>query len=55
MTVKHGEPLNTAEIAFAGRQASVSYTFEGMHPAYNYGAHPEGCPWYLADDRGWPW
>ena len=57
MTVRHGEPLVGAEIAFAGERASVSYRFSGMHDAYNYGQSPGGCPWYLADDRfeqsGW--
>jgi hypothetical protein len=51
MRVRHDEPLHSAEISFAGTDASVSYTFTGMHPAYNYGAHPDGCPWYLAEDR----
>jgi hypothetical protein len=51
MTVRHTAPLLSAEIAFAGERASVSYTFEGMHDAYNYGQSPGGCPWYLADDR----
>lgn len=51
ITVRHGEPLKQASIAFAGEHASVDYTFEGMHDAYNYGQHPSGCPWYLADDR----
>ncbi|WP_026910921.1 DUF7064 domain-containing protein [Patulibacter minatonensis] len=57
ITVRHGKPLVEASIDFAGEAASVSYTFEGMHEAYNYGQAPGGCPWYLADDRfeqsGW--
>ncbi|MHB8692786.1 MAG: DUF7064 domain-containing protein [Solirubrobacteraceae bacterium] len=57
MTVRHGTPLVSAEIAFAGERASVSYAFDGMHDAYNYAQSSGGCPWYLADDRfeqsGW--
>jgi hypothetical protein len=49
--VRHGTPLQTAQLTFAGQRASLEYRFEAMHPAYNYGSHAEGCPSWLADDR----
>jgi hypothetical protein len=51
MRVQLGEPLWSAHIDFAGEQLDLDYHFEGMHPAYAYGGHADGCPWYLADDR----
>ena len=49
--VRHGAPLQTAQISVAGKEASVEFSFEAMHKAYNYGAHAEGCPAWMADDR----
>jgi hypothetical protein len=49
--VRHGAPLQTAHVSVAGKDASVEFSFEAMHPAYNYGAHAEGCPAWMADDR----
>lgn len=49
--VSHGAPLQTAQVSVQGQDASVDFTFEAMHPAYNYGAHAEGCPSWMADDR----
>lgn len=47
----HREPLETADVAFAGERASLEYHFEATHPAYNYGSHRDGCPEWIADDR----
>jgi hypothetical protein len=49
--VRHGEPLQAAELEFAGEAASLTYRFEALHPPYSYGSHADGCPWYLAEDR----
>jgi hypothetical protein len=44
----HGE---RTEGRFAGEAASIEFSFDGTHPAYNYGAHPDGpLPW-MAEDR----
>lgn len=49
--VRHGAPLQVADVSYTGPQASLEYHFEAMHPAYNYGSHPGGCPSWFADDR----
>lgn len=51
MRIQHGEPLWSAGVHFAGERLELEYHFEGIHPAYAYGGHADGCPWYLADDR----
>jgi hypothetical protein len=49
--VRHGKPLQTADLTFVGQRATLEYRFEATHPAYNYGSHAEGCPSWLAYDR----
>lgn len=49
--VRLGEPLKTFEITFTGGRAGVECSFEGMHPAYGYASHRNGCPYWMADDR----
>jgi hypothetical protein len=49
--VHHGKPLEIADVTYAGKAASIDYHFEAMHPAYNYGSSPEGCPPWMAADR----
>ncbi len=51
LTVHHREPLRVADVAFAGERLTMDCRFEALSPAHNYGSHPDGCPWYLADDR----
>lgn len=46
-----GEPLKIADVSYRGDKASIDYHFEAMHPAYNYGSCPEGCPPWMAHDR----
>jgi hypothetical protein len=36
---------------FSGEAAGIEFSFDGTHPAYNYGAHPEGALLWMADDR----
>jgi hypothetical protein len=48
LKLQHG-PQTSAR--FVGEGASIEFTFEGTHPAYNYASHPDGgLPW-MADDR----
>jgi hypothetical protein len=48
LELHHGE---TTTGRFAGNDASIEFSFQGVHPAYNYGSHPDGpLPW-MADDR----
>ena len=49
--VRHGKPLEVADVTFTTQRASLEYHFEAMHPAYNYGSHRDGCPSWFADDR----
>lgn len=49
--VRHGTPLEVADVTYQGKRASIDYHFEAMHPAYNYGSSPEGCPPWMAADR----
>jgi hypothetical protein len=48
LRLAHGE---RTEGTFAGDAASIEFSFEGTHPAYNYGAHPDGALPWMADDR----
>jgi hypothetical protein len=51
LNVRHGKRLQTADLTFVGKRASLDHHFQAMHPAYNYGSHADGCPSFLADDR----
>ena len=45
VTVRHGKPFEEAHVAVAsGGRVSLDYRFEAVHPAFNYGSHPAGCP-----------
>jgi hypothetical protein len=48
LTLAHDE---RAHGVFAGEAASIEFSFEGTHPAYNYGAHPDGALPWMANDR----
>lgn len=43
--------LETARIRGSGARIELDASFEGMHPAYAYGFHAQGCPAYAATDR----
>jgi hypothetical protein len=48
LTLAHGE---RAHGRFAGDAASIEFSFEPIHPPYNYASHPDGpLPW-MANDR----
>lgn len=49
--VQHLAPHQRASVSYRGDKASIEYHFEAMHPAYNYGASPVGCPPWMAHDR----
>jgi len=52
VTVRHGKPFEAAHVTVAsGGRATLDYRFEAVHPAYNYGSHPAGCPGWVADER----
>nr|WP_223204809.1 hypothetical protein [Gordonia jinghuaiqii] len=41
----------TSSVTFRGERVGIDLEFEGLHQPYRYGSHPEGCPWFFADDR----
>ena len=49
--VRQGEALKTVDMTYVGQRVSVELHFEGFHPPYNYGGHPQGCPTVMADNR----
>ena len=49
--VRQGKPLQVVDVTYVGKTATLEYHFDAMHPAYNYGAHRDGCPSWMADDR----
>lgn len=51
VTVRHDLRLERADLELVADRAQLRGTFEGLHPAYAYASHPEGCPDYLAADR----
>ena len=51
MQIRHEHALERASLRFAGAEASIEFSFDAIGPAYNYGQHQDGCPWFLADDR----
>ncbi|OUC80287.1 DUF7064 domain-containing protein [Gordonia lacunae] len=46
-----GEPLRTAQARFESTDLAVEFTFEGIHPAFDYGSNAGGTPGYLAQNR----
>jgi hypothetical protein len=47
LELRHGE---RTEGTFVGDEASITFSFDGSHPAYNYASHPNGAlPWMAAD------
>jgi hypothetical protein len=48
LDLHHGQ---RTEGTFAGDQASLEFTFDGAHPAYNYASHADGALLWMADDR----
>jgi hypothetical protein len=51
MTVRHTALLQTAELAFAGDEASLSMTFDALHRAFPYAENDNGCPPAMAEAR----
>lgn len=51
MTVRHTGALQTAELAFANEEASVSMTFDALHRAFPYSENADGCPSCAAEER----
>lgn len=51
VTVRHDLRFQRADLELVSDRAQLRGTFEGLHPAYAYANHPEGCPDYLATDR----
>lgn len=51
LEVRTLEPLQTAEVSFSSAEASLELTYTGMHEAFAYGDHPDGCPQYVARER----
>ncbi|HEY5852621.1 MAG TPA: hypothetical protein VIW24_00875 [Aldersonia sp.] len=50
-TLAVGQPLHTAEARFDAADLAVHFTFESIHPAFDYGSNACGTPGYLADNR----
>lgn len=48
LELHHGERTTGR---FVGAEASIDFSFDGVHPAYNYGSHPDGALPWMADDR----
>ena len=51
LTLQLKQPLETVFVGFKGERVEVDYNFEGVHPAYAYSTHTNGCPKWMADDR----
>jgi hypothetical protein len=51
VTLRVGEPLQTAQARFESANLTVEFTFEGIHPAFDYGSNAKGTPSYLAQNR----
>ncbi len=51
LRVQIKDPLQTVSVYFTSDRISVEYHFEGLHPAYAYSTHENGCPAWIADDR----
>jgi hypothetical protein len=51
LTLRHTEPLQTAELAVDLDDASLRVTYEAMHPAFSYRSNPDGVPRYIAENR----
>ncbi|MFW2829427.1 DUF7064 domain-containing protein [Sphingomonas sp. ID0503] len=51
LRLKIDEPMVSADVSFHGEKVQLDYRFDGMHPAYAFGSHKDGCPQYYADDR----
>ncbi|MBS1891111.1 MAG: hypothetical protein JST59_07450 [Actinobacteria bacterium] len=51
LRVRTREPLQVAELSFSSADAELDLTYTGMHDAFAYGDHPDGCPQYVAKER----
>lgn len=51
LQVRTKEPLQIAELSFDSDEAKLDLTYTGMHEAFAYGDHPDGCPQYVAKER----
>lgn len=45
------DTLDLATAAFHDDEVDLEFTFEALHPAFDYAENAEGCPSYLADNR----
>jgi hypothetical protein len=51
LTVRHPEPLRTAEVRFTSSDLELSYDFEGTHEAFDFTRNRGGCPQWMAVNR----
>lgn len=51
LRVRTLEPLHTAQLSFDSAEAQLDLTYTGLHEAFAYGDHPDGCPQYVAKER----
>lgn len=51
LTLRHSDPLTTAEVVVEESAVRFSGTFQALHPAFSYRSNRDGCPAYIADDR----
>jgi len=51
LQVQLKDPLQSVSAFFKSDKVSIEYHFDGLHPAYAYSTHENGCPAWIADDR----
>lgn len=51
LELRHPEPLQRAEIRYAGERVSLAYDFTGTHAAFDYARNRGGCPQWMAANR----
>jgi hypothetical protein len=49
--VRHVELLHAATVSYASDRAQLNLSFEGTHPAFDYGSNRHGCPPFSAQNR----
>jgi hypothetical protein len=51
LRLRQPEPLQTAELAFAGDGITLEYRFTARHRPFSYRENPSGCPQWMALNR----
>jgi hypothetical protein len=51
LSLRHPEPLRTAEVRFDGASLTLHYDFEGTHEAFDFTRNIGGCPQWMAVNR----